>query len=63
LLFLLVPTTSDAAVYSFGGIFNFDQVGVMFQDETQTGSELPQYAAYLDHPNAFSRYSLLDALV
>ena len=35
--------------FSFCGIFSFDQVGVTFRYETLVGSELPQYAAHLDH--------------
>ena len=35
--------------FSFGVIFSFDQVGVTFRHETLMGSELPQYAAHLDH--------------
>jgi hypothetical protein len=35
--------------FSFCGIFGFDQVGVTFRHKTLMGSELPQYAAHLDH--------------
>jgi hypothetical protein len=35
--------------FSFCGIFSFEQVGVTFRHETLMGSELPQYAARLDH--------------
>lgn len=40
---------STLTSFSSGGIFCFDQVGITFRHESLAGSEVLQYAAYLDH--------------